>query len=96
MLWNIFLVYIKFELLAKLNISAKIEEVQAMVKKELTENVGVDVSKVLVNISKLGIKEKEVDHSPARDRKDPIEHKRGKGDPNSEKYVVFQDLKELI
>ena len=56
-----FLVYIKFELLAKLNISAKIEEVQAMVKKELTENVGVDVSKVLVNISKLGIKEKEVE-----------------------------------
>ena len=32
-----------------------------MVKKELTENVGVDVSKVLVNISKLGIKEKEVE-----------------------------------
>ena len=28
--------------------------------------------------------------------KDPIEHKRGKGDSNSEKYIVFQDLKELI
>ncbi|MFQ9597262.1 MAG: hypothetical protein ACLRZG_04245 [Streptococcus sp.] len=35
--------------------------------------------------------------SPRREmEKDPIEHKRGKGDPNSEKYIVFQDLKELI
>ena len=42
------------------------------------------------------IEKKEVDHPPTRNGKDPVEHKRGKGDSNSEKYIVFQDLKELI
>ena len=56
----------------------------------------VSLKQEIHGIDGKGIKKKEVDHPPTRDRKDPIEHKRGKGDPNSEKHIVFQDLKELI
>ena len=62
---NKFLMYVKCELLAKINIADKITQLQNLIKSNLSENIGVDVNKVVVNISKLeareGIdKEKEV------------------------------------
>ena len=62
---NKFLIYVKCELLAKINIANKIAQLQNLIKNDLSENIGVDVNKVVVNISKLeareGIdKEKEV------------------------------------
>ena len=56
----------------------------------------VSLEQEIHDIDRKCIQKKEVDHPPTRDGKDPIEHKRGKGDPNSEKHIVFQDLKELI
>lgn len=60
---NKFLIYIKCELLAKINIADKIAQLQNLVKKDLGENVGVEVNKVVVNISKIeareGIRERE-------------------------------------
>ena len=62
---NKFLIYVKCELLARINIANKIAQLQNLIKNDLSENIGVDVNKVVVNISKLeareGIdKEKEV------------------------------------
>lgn len=62
---NKFLIFVKCELLARINIANKIAQLQNLVKNDLSENIGVDVNKVVVNISKLeareGIdKEKEV------------------------------------
>lgn len=62
---NKFLIYIKCQLLARINVANKIEELQSLIKKDLIENIGVDVNKVVVNISKIEaremIKEKEAD-----------------------------------
>ena len=62
---NKFLIFVKCELLARINIANKIAQLQNLIKSNLSENIGVDVNKVVVNISKLeareGIdKEKEV------------------------------------
>ena len=62
---NKFLIFVKCELLARINIANKIAQLQNLIKNDLSENIGVDVNKVVVNISKLeareGIdKEKEV------------------------------------
>ena len=62
---NKFLIFVKCELLAKINIADKIAQLQNLIKKDLNDNIGVEVNKVIVNISKLeareGIdKEKEV------------------------------------
>lgn len=54
---NKFLVYVKCELEAAMNVADKISQVQENVKKSLSENVGVDVNKVIVNISKIAAKE---------------------------------------
>ena len=54
---NKFLIYVKCELLAKINIADKIAQLQNLIKKDLGENVGVEVNKVVVNISKLEIRE---------------------------------------
>lgn len=62
---NKFLIYIKCQLLAGINVANKIEQLQSLIKKDLIENIGVDVNKVVVNISKIEareiIKEKEAD-----------------------------------
>ena len=54
---NKFLIYIKCELLAKINIADKIAQLQNFIKKDLSENIGVEVNKVVVNISKIEAKE---------------------------------------
>ncbi|AVQ14162.1 alkaline shock response membrane anchor protein AmaP [Fusobacterium nucleatum] len=54
---NKFLIYVKCELLAKINITDKIAQLQNLIKRDLGENVGVEVNKVVVNISKLEIRE---------------------------------------
>ena len=54
---NKFLIYVKCELLAKINIADKITQLQNLIKRDLGENVGVDVNKVVVNISKIEAKE---------------------------------------
>ena len=54
---NKFLIYVKCELLAKVNIADKIAQLQNLIKRDLGENVGVEVNKVVVNISKLEIRE---------------------------------------
>ena len=54
---NKFLIYVKCELLAKINISDIIAQLQNLIKRDLGENVGVEVNKVVVNISKLEIRE---------------------------------------
>lgn len=54
---NKFLIYVKCELLAKINIADKIAQLQNLIKRDLGENVGVEVNKVVVNISKLEIRE---------------------------------------
>jgi len=55
---NKFLINIKCELLAKMNIANKISELQNLIKTDLMENLGVDVNKVTVNIVKIEAKEK--------------------------------------
>ena len=50
---NKFLIYIKCELLAKINIADKIAQLQSLIKRDLSENIGVEVNKVIVNISKI-------------------------------------------
>ena len=54
---NKFLIYIKCELLAKINISDKIAQLQSLIKRDLNDNIGVEVNKVVVNISKIEAKE---------------------------------------
>ena len=54
---NKFLIYIKCELLAKINISDKIAQLQNLIKRDLNDNIGVEVNKVVVNISKIEAKE---------------------------------------
>ena len=54
---NKFLIYIKCELLAKINIADKIAQLQSLIKRDLNDNVGVEVNKVVVNISKIEAKE---------------------------------------
>ena len=54
---NKFLIYIKCELLAKINIADKIAQLQNLIKKDLNDNIGVEVNKVIVNISKIEAKE---------------------------------------
>ena len=56
---NKFLIHIKCELLAKMNIANKISYLQNLIKTDLMENLGVDVNKVLVNILKIEAREKE-------------------------------------
>ena len=55
---NKFLINIKCELLAKMNVANKISELQNLIKTDLMENLGVDVNKVVVNILKIEAKEK--------------------------------------
>lgn len=50
---NKFLIFVKCELLAKINIADKIAQLQNLIKRDLNENVGVEVNKVVVNISKI-------------------------------------------
>ena len=50
---NKFLIYIKCEWLAKINIADKIAQLQSLIKRDLSENIGVEVNKVIVNISKI-------------------------------------------
>jgi len=61
---NKFLIFVKCELLAKINIANKIAQLQELIKTDLNDNIGVEVNKVIVNISKIEarevIKEKEV------------------------------------
>ncbi|QQB74548.1 alkaline shock response membrane anchor protein AmaP [Fusobacterium canifelinum] len=54
---NKFLIYVKCELLAKINIADKIAQLQNLIKRDLGENVGVEVNKVVVNISKIEARE---------------------------------------
>ena len=54
---NKFLIYVKCELLAKINIADKITQLQNLIKRDFGENVGVDVNKVVVNISKIEARE---------------------------------------
>ena len=54
---NKFLIYIKCELLAKINIADKIAQLQNLIKRDLNDNIGVEVNKVVVNISKIEAKE---------------------------------------
>ncbi|WP_338955841.1 alkaline shock response membrane anchor protein AmaP [Fusobacterium nucleatum] len=54
---NKFLIYVKCELLAKINIADKIAQLQSLIKRDLGENIGVEVNKVVVNISKLEVRE---------------------------------------
>lgn len=54
---NKFLIFVKCELLARINIANKIEQLQNLIKNDLSENIGVDVNKVVVNISKLEARE---------------------------------------
>ena len=54
---NKFLIYVKCELLAKINIADKIAQLQNLIKNDLNENIGVEVNKVVVNISKLEARE---------------------------------------
>ena len=54
---NKFLIYIKCELLAKINIADKIAQLQTLIKRDLNDNIGVEVNKVVVNISKIEAKE---------------------------------------
>ena len=56
---NKFLINIKCELLAKMNIANKISYLQNLIKTDLMENLGVDVNKVVVNIVKIEAREKE-------------------------------------
>ena len=56
---NKFFINIKCELLAKMNIANKISYLQNLIKTDLMENLGVDVNKVVVNISKIEAREKE-------------------------------------
>ena len=56
---NKFLINIKCELLAKMNIANKISYLQNLIKTDLMENLGVDVNKVVVNIAKIEAREKE-------------------------------------
>ena len=54
---NKFLIFVKCELLARINIANKIVQLQNLIKNDLSENIGVDVNKVVVNISKLEARE---------------------------------------
>ena len=54
---NKFLIFVKCELLARINIANKIAQLQNLIKNDLSENIGVDVNKVVVNISKLEARE---------------------------------------
>ena len=54
---NKFLIYIKCELLAKINIADKIAQLQSLIKRDLNDNIGVEVNKVVVDISKIEAKE---------------------------------------
>ena len=54
---NKFLIFVKCELLASINIANKIAQLQNLIKNDLSENIGVDVNKVVVNISKLEARE---------------------------------------
>ena len=56
---NKFLINIKCELLAKMNIANKISYLQNLIKTDLMQNLGVDVNKVVVNIAKIEAREKE-------------------------------------
>ena len=56
---NKFLINIKCELLAKMNVANKISYLQNLIKTDLMENLGVDVNKVVVNIAKIEAREKE-------------------------------------
>ena len=56
---NKFLIYVKCELLAKMNIANKISYLQNLIKTDLMQNLGVDVNKVVVNIAKIEAREKE-------------------------------------
>ena len=56
---NKFLINIKCELLAKMNVANKISDLQNLIKTDLMENLGVDVNKVVVNILKIEAREKE-------------------------------------
>ena len=55
---NKFLIDVRCELLAKMNITNKISFLQNLIKTDLMENLGVDVNKVTVNIVKIEAKEK--------------------------------------
>ena len=50
---NKFLIYVKCELLAKINIADKIAQLQNLIKRDLSENIGVEVNKITVNVSKI-------------------------------------------
>ena len=54
---NKFFINIKCELLAKINIADKIAQLQSLIKRDLNDNIGVEVNKVVVNISKIEAKE---------------------------------------
>ena len=54
---NKFLIFVNCELLARINIANKIAQLQNLIKNDLSENIGVDVNKVVVNISKLEARE---------------------------------------
>lgn len=56
---NKFLIHIKCELLAKMNVANKISSLQSLIKTDLMENLGVDVNKVTANIVKIEAREKE-------------------------------------
>ncbi|MDY5306371.1 alkaline shock response membrane anchor protein AmaP [Fusobacterium gastrosuis] len=46
-----FYIYVKFQILAQLNVTDKISAVQNSVKEELNNNIGIEVKEVVVNIS---------------------------------------------
>jgi len=72
---NKFLIYIKCELLAKINIANKIAQLQELIKTDLNDNIGVEVNKVIVNISKIEAKEvqKETSNIPNNEVSEDVE-----------------------
>ena len=44
-------------MLGKVNIADKIAQLQTLIKRDLNENIGVEVNKVIVNISKIEARE---------------------------------------
>ena len=47
---NKFLIYIKCELLAKINIADKIAQLQSLIKRDLNDNIGVEVNVYVQNV----------------------------------------------
>ncbi len=50
-----FYIYVKFQILAQVNVTNKISSVQNLIKEELGTNIGIEVKEVIVNVSGLSL-----------------------------------------